>query len=83
MNKCQYCDKETKNPKFCSLSCSAKHHNNTDNFWKNHQPKTYGVCKICGKTIVMRNAKSFCSHKCHSQYRWNQIKTKIELLITQ
>jgi hypothetical protein len=27
MNNCLYCDKETKNPKFCSRSCAASYNN--------------------------------------------------------
>ena len=55
MNHCQTCEKETKNPKFCSRSCSAVNSNHKS-------PKVLKkkrFCKTCGVEIVSRY-RNFC-----------------------
>ena len=58
--KCYFCGKETKNPKYCSQSCSAKMNNSL--FPKNpkKEPKK---CLKC-KTLITKRAK-FCK-TCHT-----------------
>jgi len=45
--QCVKCDKETKNPKFCSRSCSASFNNK-----KYPKRKVEGSCKICKTSIT-------------------------------
>lgn len=61
MNECQTCKKETKNPKFCSKSCSAKSTNKSS-------PKRSltNRCKTCDELIS--KTRSYCSG-CWSDYR--------------
>jgi len=56
MNYCKNCNKETKNPKFCSKSCSAKFTNKT-----HPKRKPEGSCEKCGVSIT--TSRKFCS-KC-------------------
>ena len=61
--KCQTCEKETTNPKFCSRSCSATFNNMK-------YPKRSPVmktCELCG-TKCKSNRSSFCSRKCSNQH---------------
>ena len=58
MSKCLECENETKNPKFCSSSCSAKFSN------KNRRKKNY--CLDCEKEIRKRN--KYCNQKCQYKY---------------
>lgn len=62
---CKKCNKETSNPQFCSISCSAKFHNNIRPK-KNLAPKP--SCLHCGKESNYRNS-SFCSQQCYGFYR--------------
>jgi len=70
--KCLQCGEETNNPKFCSISCSAKFNN-----LKRRKPLTN--CINCGKEVSKkgyRNSKiKFCSGKCQKDY---QRKTKLK-----
>ena len=47
IHKCQLCNKETKNPKFCSSSCSATFNNKI-----NPKRKPESKCIDCGKAIT-------------------------------
>lgn len=55
MNLCKNCNKETKNPSFCSRSCSASY-NNTHG--KSPKRKPEGECKLCKASISKR--VSYC-----------------------
>lgn len=67
MNKCQNCDKETKNPKFCSRSCSVVYNNK-----QNPKRQRTKKCKYCDSFITYD--KTFCSQKC---YKLGRTKRKI------
>ena len=62
MNNCKHCKVETKNPKFCSKSCAAKHNNKG----VRRHGKDPIECSVCG--TVTRN-KKYCSNKCSSSIR--------------
>ncbi len=53
MNKCIYCNVETKNPKFCSSSCAAKVNN-----LKPKKIKRLFKCVIC--KLVTENRRKYC-----------------------
>ena len=56
MRPCYYCEKETKNPKFCSRSCSAMVGNRVA---KRKRKKTF--CFLCGSLLPMNKMKNkFC-----------------------
>lgn len=59
-NRCNFCDKETKNPKFCSTSCSATYNNKN----KPKREKADKFCSGCGRSST-RNTKrcKFCRSK--------------------
>jgi len=59
MNTCHYCYKETKNPKFCSKSCSASY--TGKKYPKRAKTKK---CKICDELIHSKNI--YCSKLCQS-----------------
>lgn len=75
MNVCLECGKETKNKKFCNLSCFAKHQaeqnrlNSIKEYYKN--PK---YCKECGEIIHVEHyaheakKKVFCSQSCAATF---------------
>lgn len=77
MNKCLNCNKETKNPKFCSLSCSATYQA------QNRLPYPYEVanCLQCLKQINLDvtgksgQRRKFCNHSCAASYN-NKLKAK-------
>lgn len=54
--KCKYCDKETKNPSFCSRSCSAKETNKTPK--RTCKPKK---CKRCTNLVQPNTSKKYSS----------------------
>ena len=62
MNKCKQCGKETKNPKFCSRSCSIKVANKTCPKRKKtiYREKN---CLNCDKKLNQYQTK-YCSHEC-------------------
>jgi len=68
MNICLNCGTETKNPKFCSSSCSA-----TFNNLKAGRKKPLGNCLNCGIKIGVKGWRSsrrkYCSNKCGIEYR--------------
>lgn len=60
MNKCQYCNKETKNAKFCSRRCSGLAAPRPS-----RQEKVRGECEYCKKEfIVVNSGQRFCSRSC-------------------
>lgn len=61
--QCINCSLETDNPKFCSMSCAAKHNN------KIHpkRPKSKNVCKGCGLPKLSRNKVTYCK-SCRPNY---------------
>lgn len=61
MNKCIHCQKETKNAKFCSRSCSATH-NNTG-ICRVEKKLIARPCTRCGKLTLTRK---YCSIECSS-----------------
>ena len=64
MNKCKHCETETKNPKFCSKSCAAKHNNKG----VRRHGQAPGVCIVCSKPKA--NAKQkYCSNLCQGSLR--------------
>lgn len=64
MNKCKKCDRETKNPKFCSSSCAASFNNKGV---RRHGVGT-GMCMQCGSKKSTSVSK-FCSIDCFHEYR--------------
>lgn len=75
MNKCTNCQKETSNPKFCSLSCGAK-------YQFANQPKFSKVawCDECQSSFKYMAGKRFCSKSCSAKFnnkrRTRDIKAK-------
>lgn len=53
MNSCKNCNKETKNPNYCSRSCSAVNSNRVS-----PKRRVEGKCDRCNKPITKRN--KFC-----------------------
>ena len=75
MNKCKNCKKNTKNPKFCSRSCSAKTTNKIPK-----RKKQISFCILCGKTTKFFRRR-FCENcnpikKDWSKITYGEIKTK-------
>lgn len=71
MNNCLECNKETKNKKYCSRSCSAK--SNNRGVVRNGNCSTECLC--CGKRTGKSSAK-YCSHSCQHDYqRLQKIKS--------
>ena len=64
MNKCNHCQTETSNPKFCSKSCAAKHNNK--GVRRHGNPA--GNCIVCGKPKANSKAK-YCSNACQNSTR--------------
>lgn len=68
-NKCITCNKETKNPKFCSKTCSAKHNNKIPK----RKKKLY-FCFKCNSIIKYRN--KFCDNCNPFKVNWTKVKYK-------
>lgn len=68
--KCRFCgleiEFEKKDNDFCSHSCSAK--------LSNANRAVNNNCKVCGNKISKK--RKFCSHKCFSDYRYNECVEK-------
>jgi len=61
MNYCLYCQKETKNAKYCNRSCAAKKNNLTPK----RTAKAPSVCLSCG---ALTKNKKYCRQSCqHTQ----------------
>jgi len=70
MNKCEFCNKTTLNPKFCSRSCAAKFNNSK--FPKRTKKKFY--CQICGLEVPTRN--KYCEEHNINKIDWNSVTYK-------
>ena len=57
---CKQCGKETKNPKFCTMSCSAKYANSNGNRSVYGPPCKPRTCKVCGVSIAGHNGWKRC-----------------------
>jgi len=71
MNHCANCLKQTNNPKFCSLSCSATYTNRSHPKRKSqsHKHKTI-KCPNCKKKFHTEYTnQTCCSKKCSTEYR--------------
>lgn len=68
MNLCQFCNKETENPKFCNNSCAAKLNN------VNRTEKRY--CKVCNEQLNYTQ-NFYCSNKCQQKFQWEITKKNI------
>ncbi len=68
---CKKCGKETQNPKFCSLSCSASF----NNIGIRRHGIPSGVCVQCGKP-KKRPSTKYCSIGCSSQSRIVSVEHK-------
>lgn len=68
MNLCQKCNKETKNPKFCSRSCSVS----TNNTVSPKRKKKYRnlTCGYCNTIFDSNTKKPFCSKQCKSSHKF-------------
>jgi hypothetical protein len=65
--KCLNCNKETKNPKFCSISCSTIYNNHK----KPKIKKLQRFCKTCGCPVEGRHQ---CCTKCNKNIvDWNTV----------
>ena len=64
MFKCLNCNKETKNPKFCSKSCSASFNNKITKV-KNKK------CKFCDD-IIINKAGIYCNVECYNKHKFNK-----------
>ena len=63
-NTCPTCNKSTKNPKFCSRSCSAKF-NNIGVVRNGKSP----ISKPCVSCETLTTNPKYCSEKCSSEHR--------------
>ena len=71
MQNCTWCGFETKNAKFCSLSCGAKHQHSI-------APKPIKIFKnTCPVCSTKHNNKIYCSHSCSAKAT-NKQKKKIK-----
>ncbi len=65
MNNCLNCNHQTKNPKFCSRSCSAIY-NNKYRTLKPRPQKPKSFCKSCGEPIFKRKMYCDVCNKIHN-----------------
>lgn len=73
MKLCLYCSKETKNPKFCSRTCSAIHSNTS-----NPKRKPTHTCLECDKKINSKRAR------CEFHYKeWKKEQEPIDMPISE
>lgn len=68
--KCLNCEKETRNPKFCSSSCCATYYNKIS-----PKRKPEGKCKTCGKIISTKY--KYCSALCKEKDKKLEIQNRI------
>ncbi len=61
--RCLYCEKDTSNPKYCSLSCSAKYQH--ANAVKSTKVR---YCEQCAKPFKYVFAKRFCTKSCSATH---------------
>ena len=67
MNRCLLCGKETRNPKYCSRSCSAQHTNRL--YPKRTRKRKY--CTVCGIQVPAR--RKYCDACNPQKIDWDQI----------
>jgi hypothetical protein len=60
IHKCKLCNKQTKNPKFCSRRCSASFSNKM-----NPKRKPEGKCKTCN--VAINKSRKYCK-KCYNEF---------------
>lgn len=70
MNNCITCQKPTKNPKFCSKSCAAKHNNLVPK-----RIKETTACIHCSKPTIRK--QKFCSKACRQEHHRSQVFSTI------
>ena len=70
---CLECKSETKNPKFCSRSCSATYNNRSGKY---NRRKLEGNCKKCN--IEIRSSRSYCD-ECYSNSVMHDLKIPLWL----
>lgn len=68
---CIQCKSETKNPKFCTNSCSAK--------YNNIKRKNKSYCLLCHKELKSFRNK-YCSHQCNKDHVWLKTVNQIEIV---
>lgn len=61
--RCLYCEKDTKNPKYCSLSCGAKFQH--ANAVKSTKLK---YCEHCLRPFKYQASKRFCTRNCSATF---------------
>jgi|SRR6185436_5088056 len=71
MNQCSNCQKETKNKKYCSRSCSATVNNK--GILRNQPGGTRKArgdvkCLYCSSDILSKNIGKYCSVTCHRRF---------------
>lgn len=69
---CHNCQKETKNPIFCSRSCSAIFNNRGKRRHGQARPK----CAMCDNLTAAYHTRC-CSSLCDVNYKWDLIQNKI------
>ena len=70
MNHCANCLKETNNPKFCCLSCSAKFTNRTHPKRSKAKKINNTKCPNCNKLFDKKyTSKKCCSKKCSIEFK--------------
>lgn len=67
--KCIVCKSNTKNPKFCSRSCSAKFNNSKH---PKRVKRTHGNCKSCGIVLTSKSQRIFCSAQCMADSNYDE-----------
>jgi hypothetical protein len=63
MNVCLNCNKDTRNPKFCSRACSVTF-NNTNNHWRDKTNRIVKKCLNCDAVC----ANKYCSIICQRMF---------------
>ena len=64
MTKCAQCEKETFNPKFCSLSCSVKYQ------YRTKEEAVLSACKECHSEFAKQSVgQTYCSKSCSTAAR--------------
>ena len=66
--KCKICNKETKNPKYCSRKCFAATRGVSSG-----RIRTVQHCVFCGEQLRKKCGKKYCSHKC----QWSMTQKRI------
>lgn len=80
MNKCIQCEKETKNKKFCSRSCSTTYNNLLKVIGKGKKGVTLAECKTEGCTNkVRKQSRRYCKDCSKSRFIHQNNPTRLEL----